>query len=280
VNTGLRFLLCTAVAAVFASGVQAESLWEKRAEQERQWRAQGLTLIPHQANYFFPFTYNTSPHSSSLNRAQHKEAKFQVSFKVLLMNNIASRNAHLYFGYTQLSLWQIYDQNRSAPFRDTNYEPELILRVDTEQRFDGITMRHVDFGLSHQSNGVSVPDSRSWNRAYMKFYFDKDDYSFSIKLWVRLPDGGRDDNHDIYKYMGFAELTGAYVMKNHVISIMVRNNLRLPKNRGAVQLDYHFPLTRILTGLVQYFNGYGESLLDYNRPNNRISIGLALSDWH
>jgi len=45
-------------------------------------------------------------------------------------------------------------------------------------------------------------------------------------------------------------------------------------NKGAIRLDYSFPLTRHLTGLVQYFSGYGESLLDYNRPNNRFSIGM------
>ena len=36
------------------------------------------------------------------------------------------------------------------------------------------------------------------------------------------------------------------------------------------------------TGLryhVQLFNGYGDSLLDYNKRRNVLSVGLSLVDW-
>jgi phospholipase A1 len=64
--------------------------------------------------------------------------------------------------------------------------------------------------------------------------------------------------------------------------MMLRNNLR-SDNLGAVQLDWSFPLPWIgdkLSVYVQYFNGYGESLLDYNKSVNRISAGFMLVDWN
>jgi phospholipase A1 len=259
---------------------ETESSWKHRADLEEKWRSEGLTLIPYRLNYFLPVAYNTSPHPSSRNREQHFEAKFQISFKVLLLRQLWRPNTHLYFGYTQMSFWQVYDQNRSAPFRDTNYEPELIVALDTERHFGEFVMRRVDFGAVHQSNGTGPPDSRTWNRLYGKFYFDRDRLSFTFKPWIRIHDSPtRKDNRDIDRFMGYGEATVSYVRKNHILSVLVRNNLE-SKNRGAVQLDYTFPLTDNLTGLLQYFSGYGESLLDYNQSNNRFSVGIALSDWH
>jgi phospholipase A1 len=280
IRAGFAFIF-----AVFLIGVQARAddelgAWQRRSALEEKWRSEGLTLIPHRLNYFLPYTYNTSPHPSSRNREQFHEAKFQISFKVLLMRNLWRSNSHLYFGYKQLALWQVYDQNRSAPFRDTNYEPELIYTIISDRHMGHWQLRQIDYGIVHQSNGTGAPDSRTWNRIYGAFYFDRKDLSLTFKPWIRIHDSPtRKDNRDIDSYMGYGEGIFSYNWRNHVLSATVRNNLS-SKNRGALQVDYTFPLSSTLTGLLQYFTGYGESLLDYNRPNNRFSIGLALSDWH
>ncbi|MDO6805090.1 phospholipase A, partial [Wenyingzhuangia sp. 1_MG-2023] len=61
--------------------------------------------------------------------------------------------------------------------------------------------------------------------------------------------------------------------------IMLRNNLDTTNNRGAVEMDFTFPLTRKLKGFVQYFNGYGDSLIDYNHWQERLGVGIKLTDW-
>ena len=244
-------LLIVSILSSITWAAEAEpSLWDKRSEREADWRRQGLSLVPYRTNYFFPITYNTSPHSSSKNQAQNKEAKFQFSYKVLLADELFDPNVHLFFTYTQLAMWQFYDRDRSAPFRDINHEPEVLVSFDTNRSLRDIFLRRTEIGLSHQSNGTSAPDSRSWNRVYANFLFDRKNVAFAVKPWIRLGNFGNDDNSDIEEYMGYGEITLSYFKKNHVWSMMFRNNLRLGNNRGAMELNYSFVCTRTLTGLV------------------------------
>ena len=77
--------------------------------------------------------------------------------------------------------------------------------------------------------------------------------------------------------MGYFELMGTWEQNDYEFSLMLRNNLNSP-NYGAVRFDASFPLWGRVRGLVQYFNGYGESLIDYNHRNERIGIGILLTD--
>ena len=49
-------------------------------------------------------------------------------------------------------------------------------------------------------------------------------------------------------------------------------------SRGAIQLDYTFPLWGRLRGYAQFFNGYGQSLIDYNTNLTTVGVGFLLSD--
>ncbi|MDA3971576.1 MAG: phospholipase A, partial [Desulfobulbaceae bacterium] len=86
---------------------------------------------------------------------------------------------------------------------------------------------------------------------------------------------------DITEYLGHGELRLLYKLDQHTFAIMSRNNLESGFRRGAVEASWSFPIWNYpyVKGYVQYFTGYGESLADYDKYNNRIGVGLCLSDW-
>jgi phospholipase A1/A2 len=272
------------------------SVMSKHWELDSLSRKIAPVIRPHHSNYILPFAYNASPnHDSILDidrraKAQNTEAKFQISFKVKLWEDILDKEVDLWFAYTQLSFWQLYNSTFSSPFRETDYEPELFLNFRTDYKPFGLDLfgmkgHIVNIGINHQSNGRSVPLSRSWNRIVTNLGFEKNNFNLFVKTWYRIPESVRDDdNPNIEKYMGYGEISGIYYWNKHRLGAMLRNNLRAGDNKGAVRLDWGFPFPFIgndrLNGYIQYFNGYGESLLDYNANSNRISVGVILADWN
>jgi phospholipase A1 len=81
--------------------------------------------------------------------------------------------------------------------------------------------------------------------------------------------------------MGTGKLRLVYGRKGHVFSAMLRNQLESGFDRGATELSWSFPVFDYpyLRGYVQYFPGYGESLIDYNQKVNRIGVGISVTDW-
>jgi len=217
-------------------------------------------------------------------KPQHAEVKFQLSLQFNWWNQPFGPNTAFYAAYSQVSFWQAYNSrvfgaDASAPFRETDYEPEFGLDLTTHYRLAGLTFKKVRFSFIHQSNGQGGARSRSWNRLAVATAFERGRFAGGIRAWYRLPESAQDDdNPDITHYLGHGDLLLAYKWHDQTISATLRNNLR-HNNRGSVQLDYSFPLTKRVKGYVQYFNGYGESLIDYNRSVSRIGIGIALSDW-
>lgn len=254
--------------------------WEFEARRET------FKITPYRPNYILPVTYNWSPNQEVVQQADpglnldKTEVKFQLSAKSKVLDDIWAGSFDLWLAYTQQSYWQMYNTGNSSPFRETNYEPEVILSYWTEFDLFGLTGRYVNIGFSHQSNGRSRPLSRSWNRLYAAFGLEKGNFALELKPWYRIPENDSDDdNPDIHSYLGYGEINCYYRWDDNLFGLMLRNNLNLDDNRGAVQFDWAFPIVLGLSGYVQYFNGYGESLLDYNASTNRLGIGIMLTNW-
>ena len=266
----------------------------RRLHHESKTEDNLFTITPHKPNYILLASYNNNRNGEGLeledSELDQTETKFQLSFKVPLAKNLLGEdNGDLFAAYTMRSFWQAYNSDISSPFRDTNHEPEIFFALRSDRELFGWHNPFILAGFSHQSNGRNGTQSRSWNRLYLDFILERGNFALSFKPWYRLPedskafpgDPGGDDNPDISSYMGYGELTGAWSNGDHTVSLMLRNNLRSSHNRGAVELGWSFPLgaTMPLRGYLQYFNGYGESMIDYNSSVNRIGFGLLLTDW-
>jgi phospholipase A1 len=144
---------------------------------------------------------------------------------------------------------------------------------------------YLGLGAAHQSNGQTLPLSRSWNRTYLMAGFELDDrFQLAARLWRRWSeDAEKDDNPDISSYIGRAELTGRWnYNRDNTFGATLRNNLR-SNGRGSLRLEWFKaigdPVTSNLRLHTQLFHGYGDTLADYNRKRTVLSIGLSLVDF-
>ena len=255
---------------------------DERIALERATRFQRFVLSPHRPNYLLPIAYNDHPNRSDLTSVSgtepdKNEVKFQLSIKFPVAENLFGEQGALYFAYTNLSFWQAYNSGVSSPFRETVHEPEVFFGFPNDGQIAGFKNRLIFLGVSHQSNGRSEPLSRSWNRLYADFIFERDNWYLSIKPWLRIPENDDKDNPDIEDFLGHGELRLAYAKGKHTASLMLRGNPQT--GNGAAELNWSFPMSRRVKWFVHYFNGYGESLIDYNASVNRLGIGVAFTDW-
>lgn len=265
----------------------ANGLYEQRENRETATASNPFVLTPHKPNYFLPIAYTSNPNDRAFlgdqansEKLDSVEFKFQLSVKFPVAYDIVGRDTSLWFAYSQQAYWQAYNSGISAPFRDTNHEPEVFIVTKPKHDFLGIKPSYVSYGFNHQSNGQSGDLSRSWNRFYVDFMFEQDNTAFSFKPWYRIPESSKlDDNPNIEDYYGYGEFNLIHVIDDYTIDLMFRNNLKSSDNRGAIQVGFTFPLWGKTRGYVQYFNGYGQSLLDYNHQTQSLGIGIMLTNW-
>jgi hypothetical protein len=212
-------------------------------------------------------------------------ARFQLSFKYRLFDTFAGYGhqqpwlSGIYFGYTQNSLWDLETESRA--FRDTSYRPSFFWRwqrTDERTFLDGVRA-----GIEHESNGGAGERSRSINILFVR------------PEWIwRLADGGsveftpkaysyieRSDNTDIDDYRGHVDWRLRYDSGGNWIATSVvrygdsgRASFLLDLSRRTRDVKFG-PVSGYLH--VQFFAGYGESILDYNvKRKSQLRFGFAI----
>lgn len=214
----------------------------------------------------FPIEYN------------NVEVKFQISLKTKLWQGVFGDFGDLWAGYTQQAHWQSYNKDLSRPFRELNYEPEIILNFPARISAFGFEMQSYGVGFNHESNGKSIPLSRSWNRIILHAAIEKNDWQIILKPWFRLTDG-RDENPNITNSIGRAEITVIWTINEKNALYCLTNQPFNSLNYGNYQVNYIFRLAGNLKGMVQVFHGYGETLVDYNHRQTTLGFGVSFVEW-
>jgi len=268
----------------------APGAFSERMQLEEKLESNPFAITTYKRNYLLPLSYNASPNQRTTsdvgNSVDHAEVEFQVSLQFPLVKSLWKENGRLFLAYTNHSWWQAYNRDASSPFRETSHEPELMLAIRSDWRLLGFDAKSFTVGLVHQSNGRSGTLSRSWNRVQGYFIFERGALVVALCPWYRIPESAKsgpddpsgDDNPGLEKYLGYGELITVYKWGSQTFGLVLRNNLRAAGNKGAIEVDWSFPLAGRFKGYVKYFNGYGESLVDYNSSSNRLGIGLLFSD--
>ncbi|MBA2935095.1 phospholipase A [Sphingomonas sp. CGMCC 1.13654] len=224
-------------------------------------------------------TYN--PIYAVLGHGTDTDAKLELSFKYQLLGHPGDGHWYsgFHFAYTQRMFWDL--GANSAPFRDVNYQPEF-LYIYTLPKNEAGDQLNVRGGYLHESNGRDGSASRSYNILYIQPTLDVPIGSWTASIGPRIFHYiiNRDGNEDIARYRGHQALAFS-IGQDQGLKLSTWSRLNFSTGKGSVDADLSYPLTHIwhdlpLYVVVQGFTGYGEDLLDYNRKQTRLRVGIGI----
>lgn len=287
----------TTVTAVAAEPVAVATVMQKYWELTSEEKRDRFVFRTYQPNFFLPAhitsNINKAPQSPTRGQAEtsdnykQMESKLQISLRAKLMTEFLLPGADLWFAFSQRSMWQLWNKQDSAPFRNTDYQPELIYVVPVAEDWGNLPgewqVRMLQFGVAHQSNGQAKPLSRSWNKLYAGLAVDKGEFGLNWRYHQRISEtGDEDDNPDLIDYIGSHEISAHWLPGDATAQLTWRNDFSY-LSRGSWQLDLTYPVdSSKLDGLrwhLQVFSGYGETLLDYNFRQNSVGLGVMLFNF-
>lgn len=213
--------------------------------------------------------------------------KLQLSLKKDLIDKPFGQDVPLYFGFTEVGFWDI--GRESAPFREIIFRPELFLELlgkksaedEPDPPLKKIRLWRLPFGVLHESNGRGGDESRSWNRLYIEPNFawspgGQWHFAFNWNIWWAFDKS--DENRDIEDFYGYNEWT----LKAGFQDYQLASRFRYGKSeKGQALADLSGPFSdwgwfKFLKGYwhIQYFEGYGETLLNYNVKDRELRAGF------
>jgi phospholipase A1 len=293
--TGILFLqlfVCNILHAQFTDFVEPE-IWRNRQDTSRtglmrpfyleindfQNTLKSINSQPGFGMYKDNYFITGIPLNREINEYT-ADAKFQLSIRHRLTKSVLPFNTFLMLTYTQKSFWEIYRE--SFPFRDSNYNPGLLLLTPVIDRnhLYGI----VTFAFEHESNGRDGLDSRSWNYFVLSnVYFFNACFSVQAKIragWVSRGDAelGKGGNPDLYKYRGYGLMAFNYRSLKDKFWMSALINPRGKFGRFNTQIELNFKYSEKFNQyfFIQWYDGYGDSLLEYNRYTSMLRIGICI----
>jgi len=205
--------------------------------------------------------------------ATSSNVKFQLSISQKLTRSKLPFDTYLYLQFTQKTIWNVFEE--SLPMLDLNFNPgiglgHLIIR---KNQYVGMSYMMIE----HESNGKDSIASRSWNKiSFGITYHLTKNFEVQGKIWIPIVDGK--NNKDILKYNGIAQAAICYQTDNQRLKACLLTTFR--KSWGGLntqwELSYKLNNNENQYMFLQYYNGYGEYLLDYNKFQSMLRIGFVI----
>ncbi|MDL2283410.1 phospholipase A [Odoribacter sp. OttesenSCG-928-G04] len=202
----------------------------------------------------------------------NSDAKFQISIRHRLTKSILPFNTFLMLVYTQKSFWNIFE--KSFPFYDNNYNPGLHISkpIIIDNELKGLA----SLGFEHESNGRDSAASRSRNYFILNasYYFNVS-FSAQAKLWAGWTSS---DNSDLDKYIGYTSFILNYksVNKRLWCSVLINPRRNFITYNTQVELNYKVSRNSNQFLFLQWYQGYGEGLLEYNKYTSMLRLGFCI----
>lgn len=282
------------VALAPAPATSSNSLMSRYWELEDGDKRGTFNYTAYRPNYFMPLRTSshtnarpytpTQGYANDLPTYKRLETKVQLSLRTKVIQDVLVPGGDVWVGYTQESNWQLYNRGASAPFRNTDYQPEVIFVAPTPRAWQrwlpaDWQWRMTQVGFVHQSNGQTDPLSRSWNRVYAGVGLERGDVGLHWRAEHMLDRRSelRNNNPDIVDYLGTQQWQLNWSPGRATMGLVWRASLR---GRGSIRADWSYPVfQRPVDGLrwyAQLFHGYGDSLLDYNLRQTTLGLGLSI----
>ncbi len=202
------------------------------------------------------------------------DIKFQLSISQRLTKSSLPFNTYLYLQYTQKAFWNILEN--SLPIRDINFNPGIGLGHLIVYR-----NRYIGKGylmLEHESNGKVAGYSRSWNKVTLGGNIELNrNFEVQLKGWIPIIDGR--NNKDILNYNGIFQVAGNFRTNNellHIGLILTKRKSWRPSFNTQVEISYKLKKNHSQAFFMQYYNGYGENLLEYKEYHSNIRVGFVI----
>lgn len=278
------FILCTFSLNSHAQIREIQDMWEKQIDTDKyDFRTMKYLQISEEEflrlydaqpsfgmykdNYFITGV----PTNKEINK-QTADAKYQISISQRLSKSRLPFKTSLLLTYSQKSFWDIYEN--SSPFADNNYNPgiTLIRPILSKQQLKG----GIALSFEHESNGLDTINSRSWNFVTLSaVYFYNANISVQGKLWAGVLG---DENKDLYDYRGYGLMAFNYRSFNDKFwgSFVINPNNNFSRVNTILELNLKPILSANQYMFLQWYNGYGENLFDYNQYTSMLRFGLCI----
>lgn len=220
-------------------------------------------------NYFtFGIPIGETPTKSNSN------VKFQISIAQRLTRSTLPWNTYLFLFYTQKVFWNVLEN--SMPMTDLNFNPGigLVKPLFVKDRFIGKLMMLAE----HESNGRDGVKSRSWNKiSFGANIMIEPTFIVHGKFWIPIIDGG--ENRDILDYAGIYQVGTQVFSRNRrfgaSVTLVKRRGWNLNYNT-IIEFNYRLFKRENQYLFAQYYNGYGEGLLEYKKFHSMFRVGIVI----